>query len=276
VTTLAETQRLLWQLITAPEGVAAALAADGDRGGSVRAHLLRTVRSDQGLDAAQRLDIYANMYFFRILDVLKEDYPATRALLGDVAFHNLITDYLVRHPPAHFSIREAGRQLPELLAGHPAQTHHPCVADLARYERDLHDAFDAPDAAALRAAALAAIPQQDWPQLRFALHPSVRLLASQWPVHDLRAAVDRGETAADPDPEATWLCVWRDELVVYHRPIAEDELARLAAITRGATFGEVCALADESAPDGDAAQEIAAALARWLANGWLVNAPATR
>jgi hypothetical protein len=74
VTTLTETQRLLWQLITAPEGVAAALAADGARGGSLRAHLVRTVRGDRGLEAVQRLDIYANMYFFRILDVLKEDY----------------------------------------------------------------------------------------------------------------------------------------------------------------------------------------------------------
>jgi len=266
---LAETQQLLWRLITAPEGVAAALAADSDRGGTLRARLARTVRGDEKLDAAARLDIYANMYFFRILDVLKEHYPAVRSLLGDVGFHNLITDYLLRHPPAHFSLREAGRHLPELLDEHATRALHPCLADLARFERALNDAFDASDAPALRAAALAALPQADWPNLRLALHPSVHLLASQWPVHTVRAAIDRGENSGAPEPEATWLCVWRDDLTVFHRAIGAGEFDRLQIISRGASFGEVCAHGSEAGSTDDTAQDVAAALARWLADGWL-------
>ena len=141
--TLADTQQLLWRLIAAPEGVAAALAADSDRGGTLTAALQCTVRGDARLSAVERLDIYANMYFFRILDVLKEDYPATCALLGDVAFHNIVTDYLLSHAPTHFSIREAGRHLPAVLAAHAAASIHPSAADLARFERALNDAFDA-------------------------------------------------------------------------------------------------------------------------------------
>jgi hypothetical protein len=47
---------------------------------------------------------------------LKEHYAAT-TLLGEVTFHNLITDYLLRHPPTHFSIRGPA-PCPGLLAEH--------------------------------------------------------------------------------------------------------------------------------------------------------------
>jgi hypothetical protein len=266
---LAETQRLLWRLITAPEGVAAALAGDDDRGGSLRAALTRSVRGDDRLDAAQRVDIYANMYFFRILDVLKEDYPATLALLGEVGFHNLITDYLLAHPPAHFSVREAGRHVPEFLATHAAADAHPCAPDLARYERALNDAFDAADAPVLTAAALAPVPPEAWPELRFALHPSVRLIECGWPVDALRAAADRGETVADlPTAAPTRLCVWRHELAVFHRHVEALEFAALADVERGATFAEVCATASEMSA-ADASRQVAEALAGWIERGWL-------
>jgi hypothetical protein len=269
--TLHDAQRLLWQLIAAPVGGAAALAGDADRGGARRAALTRTVCGDERLDAVARLDIYANMYFFRVLDVLKEHYAATHALLGEVTFHNLITDYLLRHPPTHFSIREAGRHVPELLAEHDVRAAHPCAADLARAERALNDAFDAADAPALTAAALAAVAADAWPSLRLTLHPAVRLLDCGWPVHGVRAAVERGEPAADPSPAPTRLCVWRQDLVVFHRPVEPVEFAALRALERGERFDAACAAAGELLPEGEAAQRVAAALAGWLPSGLLAD-----
>jgi hypothetical protein len=35
------------------------------------------------------------MYFYRLLDAIKEDFPATLKILGDFEFHNLITGYLI-------------------------------------------------------------------------------------------------------------------------------------------------------------------------------------
>jgi hypothetical protein len=269
MSTLADTQRLLWRLIAAPEGVAAALAADCDRGGELSAVLTSAVRGEGALDAVQRLDIYANMYFFRILDVLKEDYPATLALLGDVGFHNLVTDYLLVHPPGHFSIRQAGRDLPEFLARHALAEDHPCAAELNGYERALNDAFDADDAAALRTADLAEVSPEDWPGLRFTLHPSVRLLDCRWPVATVRSAADRGEPVADPVLQATRLCVWREDLLVYHRELEPLEFAALRAVERGATFDGVCDAAGEWVVADDAAQRVVGALAGWLQHGWL-------
>ena len=74
---------------------------------------------DDRLSAEARVDIYANMYFYRILDALKEDFPATLAVLGDDNFHNLITGYLIEYPPTEPSISYCGNHLADYLRDHP-------------------------------------------------------------------------------------------------------------------------------------------------------------
>src|SRR5450631_2447280 len=94
---LRETQQLFWRLITAPEGV-----DDGLRRLDMKSdELARVVAGDDRLDPVQRLDIYANMYFWRLLEILRGDYSALVASVGDDAFHNLVTDYLLACPSAH-------------------------------------------------------------------------------------------------------------------------------------------------------------------------------
>lgn len=275
MSTLSEAQQLLWRLITAPEGVAAALAADADRGGALEVVLARTVRGDGTLDAPQRVDVYANMYFFRLLDVLRDDYPAVAAVLGDTDFHNLITDFLLHHPPTHFSIRHAGDRLPEFIGTHAVSTARPYLDSLAQWERALHDAFDAADGPTWTPADLAVIPASDWAALRFRLHPSVHLLRSGWAVQDLRRGVDRGDVPQVPLPTPTWLCVWRHGLEVVHRSIDALEFDALALAAAGAAFSDICAAADRTG-DGETAPRLAAALARWLDDGWIAGPAAGR
>ena len=94
-------QSLLYRLITAPSGVAEGLAAERD----LRADGLDAiVLGDERLSAEARVDIYANMYFYRMRDALKEDFPATLAVLGDDNFHNLVTGYLLEYPPTEPSM----------------------------------------------------------------------------------------------------------------------------------------------------------------------------
>src|SRR5208283_5007423 len=88
---------LLYRLITAPSGVAEGLAQEKSLGAD---GLARVIVGDDRLNAEERVDIYANMYFYRILDVLKEDFPATLAVVGPERFHNLVTGYLIEYPPA--------------------------------------------------------------------------------------------------------------------------------------------------------------------------------
>lgn len=266
---LARTQRLLWKLITAPEGVEAALAQAQERGEDLRAELLRTVRDDPELSAVERLDVYANMYFYRLLDVLRDDFAAVAFVAGEARFHNLVTDYLLRHFPQHHSLRWAGRFLPDFLAAHRQADLHPCLGDLARFEWALTEAFDAEDAPAATADELRAIPAEHWPALRLQAHPSLRLLACEWNVREIWRRSGVGERPGSEQHVATRCCVWRRELQVLHRDLGEAEWSGLQALTAAAPFEVLCAeiAARMGGGQEDAASAAASYLMRWTEDG---------
>ncbi len=263
---LEQTQRLLSQLITAPDGAAAGLArlAAGDR---VVAESL--ARGNRRLSSLERIDIYADMYFYRLRDCLKEDFPATYAVAGERNFHNLVTDYLVAHPPSHFSLRHAGRFLPAFVGVHRLSASRKYLGDLATLEWAILEAFDAVDATALEPAVLAGVAEEQWPELCFEVTPSLRLLTLNWPVGDVWQQTQRGEVPTEIEPAHTSLRVWRQDFRVFHRPMDPAETAALTAVARGAPFAEVCADALDCSQGADSADHILHFLREWLADGVL-------
>ena len=72
---LASAQRLLSELVRMPEPVEKTFEREG---ATPRFQALeRTIRGDAEMPAARRLDVYANGYFFRILEALQGP-PRTR------------------------------------------------------------------------------------------------------------------------------------------------------------------------------------------------------
>ena len=265
---LEQTQRLLWKLITAPEGAAAGFRQLTD---AERVDAASLVHGDARLDPLARIDVYADMYFYRIHDALKEDFPAVCAVIGANRFHNLMTDYLLQHPPSHFSLRYAGRDLPAFLDSHGLAQRWPYVADLARLECAVLDAFDAPDAAPLEAASLASVAQERWPALRFRVTPSLQLLQLGWPVHETLTRVQGGESPADLEPSRIVLRVWRRQLRVFHQPMDAAESAALSSLLAAAPFGEVCEAVATFAGEANGAERAADLLRQWLADDLLVG-----
>ena len=142
---LRRAQEVFWSLITAPEGVRPAVE-ELTRNGALREREVDEIFADDPrLRAVDRLDIYANMYFYRLLDGLAEDYPRVHAAVGADRFHNLATDYLLRHPSEHPSLRHLGRRLPVFLDAYPLREEFPYLADLARLDWAHVEVFDAPD-----------------------------------------------------------------------------------------------------------------------------------
>jgi hypothetical protein len=215
--TLAETQTTLWQLITAPENITEAPSF---------------VEGDEELPAVERVNIYANMYFFRIRDALKEDFPSIVEALGEDGFHNLIAEYLQVYPPTHYSLRNAGRHLAEFISDEK-------LSELARFEWALIEAFDAADAPLLTEDDLKKVPAEDWPGLVLKLHPSVQLVA-----HDHHI-------------------VWRQGLEVVHRVADEAEWRLLVQIHSGCEFAALC--------EEVSSETILSYLQTWISQGLLAK-----
>ncbi|HEV8121716.1 MAG TPA: DNA-binding domain-containing protein, partial [Candidatus Polarisedimenticolia bacterium] len=173
---LDHTENLFWDLITAPEGVGPGLEELVRRGRAASGDLEAMIAGDARLPAADRLDIYANMYFFRLLDCLKEDYPRLLEAIGPDRFHNLATDYLLAYPSAHPSLRYLGARLPDFLEAHALGSEAECLVDLARLEWARADLFDAADAPLLTRDLLARLSEEQAAGLRLRLVPAFRLL----------------------------------------------------------------------------------------------------
>jgi hypothetical protein len=275
-TDLRRMQELFWTLITAPEGVRPAIEDLGRRGVMDERALNALFTGDESLPALERLDIYANMYFYRLLDCLAEDFPKVRTALGPAHFHNLVTDYLLRHPSTHPSLRHLGRHLPGFIGAHPLAVEFPWVSDLARLDWARADLFDAPDTAPLSRDALAALPQERAGEARFTLVPAFTLLRFDHEVVRYWRRLE--EATGDPGPEAaphgratgnaareeresdeshdhaedapartappkrrrTAARVWRKEFVIYHVSIDEDEAQCLELVREGESIAHIC------------------------------------
>lgn len=64
------------------------------------------------LSAIDRLQLYNQSYWLRLLDALHEEYPFLTSLFGTESFDNEIAiPYLLSHPPSHWSLNDLGKDL---------------------------------------------------------------------------------------------------------------------------------------------------------------------
>jgi hypothetical protein len=235
---------------------------DGDIGSLVVA--------DAKADAGQRMDVYFHAYRLRLVEVLSTDYPAVAAVAGSEEFDRIARGYVDAHPSGHPSVRWFGRHFAAYLRAHEPQ--QALLAELAAFEWAQGEAFDARDAPALPLEEVARIPGDQWPDLRFTVHPSLRRLELEWNVGAIAQAVDGSEAVPEAmhGAKTAWV-LWRRDLVVRWRSLSVDEAVALDAVRAGAAFGEVCELLCEHVDPDSAGMHAASLLKRWLSDGLLTS-----
>jgi len=223
------------------------------------------------------LEAYRYAWRARMHEALRSNYPVLHRVLGDDAFAAMADDYLVAEPSGFRSIRWFGHRLDEHLRGRAEHLPHPAVADMARFEWAICEAFDGPDAPPMAVEALAALAPEDWPGLRLVLHPTCRLLELDWSVapiwRELAEADDPNHQAAPPEPLAHTVLVWRKSLQPRWRSVEALEAGLLQAIASGQDFSALCALAAAAVDDEMAAATVVQYVRRWLADGLLAAPP---
>ena len=260
VPTLRELQNLFFRAITALPGDLAAAP-----------RFLATVERSATLNACERLQVYGDAYVWRLTAVLREDFPRVAALLGDERFADVVRRFLRCHPSTHPSVTELGRRFAPFLRR--CDELPGWIADLARLERARLDVFNAASADSLTMDVLRALLADAWPSLRVAAIPALRVLRMRWPVQRVWDPAND----ATPDtlaPQPTTLRIWRAaDHRVFHATVDRREARALTRLRAGQTFGEICSVFADLAPD-EAAASATALLARWVEDG-VVAAPAS-
>ena len=227
---------------------------------------LANVTHGPKLDPISRVEVYSDAYFLRLRDVLAEDFPQTRRVIGEDRFDKLARDYLRAFPSENPSMRHLGRRMAEFLE---SKTDVPSyLGQLARLEWLMSRVFDAPDAEATTLDDVRIIASERWPLLKFRSIPALTLMHSHWPVHELWS----GGVTATIRPAPTWIRIWRDrEYQVFHAPICDREAEALQRLIGGEPFAAICGVYGDL-PKHEAARESIATLLSWLERGLIAGA----
>jgi hypothetical protein len=200
--------------------------------------LAEVIRPSRTLTPAERVGIYHGMYPLRMEEALEFDYPGLAHFLGGDAFRRLVRDYVLAHPSRSYTLNRLGDHLPEYVAG--AKVRRPAFcADLARLERAVTEAFDAPETAALTDDEIAGVPEEAWETAVLVPVAALRLLQAGYPVGAYLDSVN-DEGGHDHPPTTrrpTFMAVFRRNYGVRRLDLARPSFELLTALAGGETLG---------------------------------------
>lgn len=220
----------------------------------------------EGVPARAGLATYRSNMLANLHAALASTYPVMRRLVGAAFFREAAARFARAHPSTSGDLSLYGADFAAFLADYPFARELPYLPDVARLEWACHESFHAGEAPALDAVALAAVARERQGEIRFRLHPAVRLVAS---VHPVMSIWEANQPERDGTPEvctgAEHVIVRREELTVRLGRVAPAEWRFVAALARGETLE---AAVDAAAPDA-APNFLAPLLARLSAGGVL-------
>jgi hypothetical protein len=229
--------------------------------------ILASIVDSRRTDRATLFGVYQDAYRLRLAEFLSHDFPVLRVHLGEETFGQLVEDYILSTPSRQPNARWYGTRLPDFMQETAPWQRNRSAIDLARFERALSDAFDAPDAPISTIDALRDIRAEDWPRLNFELHPSLGLLDLESGIAQIYAALaEEAEAPAIQQGEEA-IVFWRNDGQSFYRPLAEDERLALLEARRGKPFGDICALLAFQNNGDDVTRRVAGFLAQWFADG---------
>lgn len=216
--------------------------------------------------AAARFMIHRGNVLESLVAALGQTYPAVKSVCGEGNFRVLAGTFVRNHPPARPELLAYGGAFADFAEAHEgARTDFPFLPDLARLEWALNEAYFAAPAPALAPDDLAAVPPERIAQLRLALHPSARLVASMThPIHTIWTEVAAaGGALPDPMPErGETVLVLRNSDSVEAFALDRGEAVFLGAAAAGAPLEKALAEAIAAEPGFDPSAALAAALSR--------------
>lgn len=211
------------------------------------------------LSAAQRIGLYNQQFWFRLLNLLQELYPALTRLFGPTDFNQKIAEpYLQKYFPDHWAISVAARKLPRWIEEEYHEEDKVLVHQIALID----EACDRLYYEKRREAAELANALES----TLYLQPTIELFALDGDLFPFRKALLEKEPNVwldEPFPKIDWsqkrwcsLSVVNN--VLMHEEISEEEYLLLKVFQRGSTIDDACSLLE--------GRDVEAHIAQWFQN----------
>jgi len=207
----------------------------------------------------RHLQIYRNNVYVSLTEALQAIYPVVARLVGEDCFRGCAYGYLRATPPTSGNLHDFGDAFDQFLSTFEPVRELGYLPDIARLEWSWHCAFHAGDGGPMALEKLAGVPAERYGALNFQLHPSARLLASDYPIlriweanqpdGDVSDSIDLGEGGAR-------LLIVRRGISVTIETLGAGEYALLDAFANGKPLAD----AAEAAAGADSEFDLTASL----------------
>jgi len=134
-----------------------------------------------GEPGPKRFAVYRNNVVAGLTETLKDAFPAVHRIVGTDFFRAMARAYVLVEPPRSPIMLDYGAGFPDFIRQFDPAAGLPYLADVARIERAWTEAYHAPEASPIDPGVFMAIASDQLPSVRLALHPSLRILRSQFP-----------------------------------------------------------------------------------------------
>jgi len=234
------------------------------------------------LQSHQRIELYNQQYWWRLLSVLQEIFPLVVRLFGYSDFNQYIGfKYLVKYPPTHWNLNTIGDNLCKWLEEEYIDGDKQLVKDSAAIDWGYNQSFVAEELEQLNITNdndLATISEAT-----LYLQPSVHLFQFNYNLFHFRDQmleqspeywIDNDFPTMDKGEKQFILCR-SPSLQVIWSEISQGEYYLLKRFQQGSSVAEACEWLETHKPDlmNDAAKGIQAWFQQWIARGWLSLKP---
>ena len=211
-------------------------------------------RCPGGTAPNKRFNVYRNNVALSLINILRDVFPVTEALVGPDFFTTLARHFIAAHLPETPMMFKYGNRFPAFIKNYQPAKGIRYLSDIAALEWAANEALYAADAAPLAIDELSRTPEATLPDLRLTLHPSLRCLTSDWPIVSIWQAhqQDHQEQSLQRLPaegEAALIC--RPKLSVTIKKVTPASATFINALNQGATFGGAVEVTLESHPGFD-------------------------
>jgi hypothetical protein len=280
---LDQLQRWLLAAITSPAGIQDGILSPAAQEQTVlpSADISGVMLPSLRMTADERLNVYRNAYFARLVEALHGFFPCLAENLGNDVFSKFAFGYLQRYPSQSYTLNRLADRFVQFLqetrpTDEAAGLWTEFWIDLARLELAIDRVFDAPgpeNEPTLTYEQLAAIDPAHWPMARIKLATGFELLAFQFPVGEYYSDWKQDRRLTIPQPKPSFAALARRDYIVRRFELSPGQWQLLSSLSRGETLGDAIACAADAVDDFDAlARDLQIWFRQWAADGLFSSA----
>lgn len=246
---LLNVQKWFGAVITAPLLDDDSIQPFSPSGHPIEKEAARFIMKSPTLAPFERIQIYNQQYWWRLIGIMQEAFPLLTRLFGYEDFNKMIAiPYLTAFPPNDWSLNTLGKRLPDWISRSYQLEDKELVLNAAVFEEQFHELFFKKKEA---------VQEEDFAVKRLYMQPSAALLKFPYDLILFRKEMLKEEVdywISHPFPELVknqiHVLFYRSSLkFIKTKPISIVEWGILNQFKKGTTIDELCGWIENQSDD---------------------------